>query len=125
MPECNELIYHMCSRTEWELAARSGVYFGSSQDVVDGFIHFSTAAQLKESARRHRSGQNDLVLLTVDAHALGTALRWEPSRAGALFPHLYDRLPISAVRSVADLPLGADGVPLVSAALVGFQESTG
>jgi uncharacterized protein (DUF952 family) len=114
----------MCLRPEWELAMQSGVYSGSSQDRADGFIHFSTAAQLPESARRHRSGQQGLVLLTVDANALGTALRWEPSRAGELFPHLYGALPISAVRSVNDLPLGSDGVPLVTIALANSTGSS-
>jgi uncharacterized protein (DUF952 family) len=117
MPAPQQLIYHMCLRPEWELAVHSGVYSGSSQDRADGFIHFSTASQLPQSARRHRSGQKNLVLLTVDAQALGEALRWEPSRGGALFPHLYAALPVSEVRSVVDLPLGADGVPLVSIAL--------
>ncbi len=108
-----DVIYHMCLREEWELAVPSGVYAGSSQDRADGFIHFSTAEQLPESARRHRMGQAGLVLLTVDPHILGEALRWEPSRRGALFPHLYGTLPLSAVRSVCDMPLDADGVPLL------------
>jgi uncharacterized protein (DUF952 family) len=125
MPAPQQLIYHMCLRPEWELAVHSGVYSGSSQDRADGFIHFSTAAQLPQSARRHRSGQKDLVLLAVDAQALGEALRWEPSRGGALFPHLYGALPVSAVRSVADLALGADGVPLISIALANSSGSTG
>ena len=107
-----DLIYHMCLREEWELAVQAGVYTGSSQDRADGFIHFSTAEQLPQSARRHRRGQAGLVLLAVDPHVLGEALRWEPSRQGALFPHLYGTLPISAVRSVCDMPLDADGVPL-------------
>jgi uncharacterized protein (DUF952 family) len=105
------VIYHMCRREEWELAAQSGTYAGSSQDRADGFIHFSTAEQLPESARRHRSGQAGLVLLAVATDILGEALRWEPSRHGALFPHLYGTLPISAVCSVRDMPLNADGVP--------------
>ena len=108
-----ELIYHMCLRQEWELAVRSGAYAGSSQDRADGFIHFSTAAQLPESARRHRMGQAGLVLLAVDPRVLGQALRWEPSRHGALFPHLDGTLPLSAVSSVCDIPLGGDGVPLL------------
>jgi uncharacterized protein (DUF952 family) len=106
-----DVIYHMCVRQEWELAVQSGTYAGSSQDRADGFIHFSTAEQLPESARRHRSGQAGLVLLAVDPHMLGEALRWEPSRHGALFPHLYGTLPLSAVCSVRDMPLNADGVP--------------
>jgi uncharacterized protein (DUF952 family) len=108
-----DLIYHMCLREEWQSALQSGAYAGSSQDRADGFIHFSTAGQLPESARRHRRGQAGLVLLAVDPQRLGGALRWEPSRQGALFPHLYGALPLSAVRSVQDMPLGADGVPLV------------
>jgi uncharacterized protein (DUF952 family) len=107
------LIYHMCLREEWELAVQSGAYTGSSQDRADGFIHFSTAGQLPQSARRHRSGQVGLVLLAVDSHVLGNALRWEPSRHGALFPHLYGTLPLSAVSSVRDMALGPDGVPLL------------
>jgi uncharacterized protein (DUF952 family) len=115
IPNMNEdmphLIYHMCRRAEWEQALASGAYAGSSQDRADGFIHFSTAAQLPESARRHRSGQAGLVLLAVDPQLLGEHMRWEPSRQGTLFPHLYGILPVSAVRWVRDLPLGADGVP--------------
>lgn len=105
----------MCLRQEWELALQSGTYAGSSQDRADGFIHFSTAEQLPESARRHRSGQAGLVLLAVEPHILGRALRWEPSRHGALFPHLYGTLPLSAVCSVRDMALNADGVPLLPA----------
>lgn len=109
------MIYHMCRREEWEAALRAGTYAGSSQDLADGFIHFSTAEQLPGSARKHRAGQTGLVLLVVDPRVLGAALRWEPSRNGGLFPHLYGTLPLSAVRSVHDLPLGADGVPILPA----------
>jgi uncharacterized protein (DUF952 family) len=108
-----ELIYHMCRREEWEAALACGAYAGSSQDVGDGFIHFSTAEQLPESARRHRAGQRGLVLLAVDAEMLGEALRWEASRRGALFPHLYGTLPISAARWVQDLSCDADGLPVL------------
>ena len=124
MPNAGELIYHMCLRPEWELARLTGVYTGSSQDRADGFIHFSTAAQLPESARRHRTGQTDLMLLAVDPHDLGESLRWEPSSQGALFPHLYGPLPLLSVRSVAELPLAADGVPLVAMALASIASAS-
>lgn len=104
-------IFHMCRRDEWERAAAAGAYSGSSQDRADGFIHFSTARQLPESAAKHRRGQAGLLLLTVDPAALGAALKWEPSRGGALFPHLYGPLPVAAVVRVDPLPLDAAGVP--------------
>jgi uncharacterized protein (DUF952 family) len=103
------MIYHICRREEWAAAESAGDYGGSSQDRADGFIHFSGADQVKASAARHRAGQDGLVLLTVEAAALGDALKWEPSRGGALFPHLYGPLPVAAVRRVDDLPLGPDG----------------
>jgi uncharacterized protein (DUF952 family) len=103
------VIYHICRRAEWDAAARAGAYAGSSQDAADGFIHFSTAEQVKASAAKHRAGQIGLVLVAVDADRLGPALKWEPARGGALFPHLYGPLPLSAVLAVHDLPLGADG----------------
>jgi uncharacterized protein (DUF952 family) len=102
-------IYHICKAKEWHAANATGLYPGSSQDEADGFIHFSTSEQVVESAAKHRAGQDGLVLIEVDAAALGPALRWEPSRRGALFPHLYGALPIAAVRRVWPLPLGADG----------------
>jgi uncharacterized protein (DUF952 family) len=102
-------IYHICRRDEWSRATAAGCYDGSSQDAADGFIHFSTAAQVVESAARHRAGQPDLVLVAVDPGKLGTALRWEKSRRGELFPHLYGPLPLDAVLRVDDLPLGPGG----------------
>ena len=102
-------IYHICRRDEWQAALARGRYDGSSQDEADGFIHFSTAGQVAESAAKHRAGQPGLILLTVDSALLGSTLRWEPARGGALFPHLYGALPLEAVVSVDDLPLGADG----------------
>ena len=103
------LIYHMCWRAEWQAAEQAGVYRGSSQDLADGFIHFSTAAEIEGSAAKHRAGQDDLVLIAVDPAALGPALRWEPARGGALFPHLYGALPLDSVRWTKPLPLGASG----------------
>ena len=102
-------IFHICRRDEWDAARVVGVYAGSSQDAADGFIHFSTAQQVVASAAKHRAGQAGLVLIEVAADALGNALKWEPSRGGALFPHLYGSLPVAAVGRVVDLPLGADG----------------
>jgi uncharacterized protein (DUF952 family) len=102
-------IYKICTAAEWREAERAGAYRGSIVDRRDGFIHFSTAAQAAETAARHFVGQRDLVLLTVDAEALGEHLKWEPSRGGALFPHLYGELPLSAVRRVDPLPLDASG----------------
>ncbi len=111
-------IYHICRREEWEKAQAAGRYGGSSQDAADGFIHFSTAAQVEESAARHRAGQSGLVLLAVDPEALGAALKWEPSRQGALFPHLYGELPLAALRGAWDLPLGPNSRHVFPAAVL-------
>ena len=106
----DKVIYHMCRADEWAAAEKSGTYDGSSQDQADGFIHFSTRAQVWTSAAKHRAGQDNILLLEVDADALGTALKWEASRGRALFPHLYGPLPVSAATSVTPLSLDADGV---------------
>lgn len=105
----DSLIYHVCRREELERARATGGYGGSSQDQADGFIHFSSAAQVVASVARHRAGQDGLVIVEVDAARLGGALRWEPSRGGALFPHLYGVLPMEAITRIADLPRGPDG----------------
>jgi len=91
------MIYHMCRAEEWQAAGCAGIYHGSSQDRADGFIHFSTAAQLAGTAAKHFAGLSGLMLLAVDGATLGAALRWEPSRGGELFPHLYAALSLSAV----------------------------
>ena len=109
MVNSRQPIYHMCRLTEWQAAEAEGFYRGSSQDAADGFIHFSTAAQVAASAAKHRAGQTGLVLLSVDPVALGEALRWEPARDGDLFPHLYGPLPVTGVTRADDLPLGPDG----------------
>jgi uncharacterized protein (DUF952 family) len=150
-------IYKLLTRAEWEAARAEGVYRGSAHDKRDGFIHFSTAAQLAETARRHFSGVADLVLLAIDIERLhslpsscpspargedtvlhdtalkrgrgsgnsapsplagegwgeGGPLRWEPSRGGDLFPHLYVDLPIAAVKGERPLALGEDGAPIL------------
>jgi uncharacterized protein (DUF952 family) len=103
------IIYKICTTAEWRAAESVGVFRGSAVDRRDGFIHFSTAEQVAETAARHFAGQRDLVLVSVDAAALGERLKWEPSRGGALFPHLYGELALTAVREVAPLPLDAAG----------------
>jgi uncharacterized protein (DUF952 family) len=102
-------IYKICAAAEWREAEAAGVFRGSAVDHRDGFIHFSTAEQVAETARRHFAGQRDLVLVSVDPAALGDRLRFEPSRGGALFPHLYGPLELAAVLRIEPLPLGADG----------------
>jgi len=108
-PTSHTLIYKICPESLWREAEQAGVFRGAPVDHADGFIHFSTAAQVRETAARHFAGQNDLLLVSVDAEALGAALKWEPSRGGALFPHLYAPLALAAVRKVESLPLGVDG----------------
>jgi uncharacterized protein (DUF952 family) len=102
-------IYHVCKLEEWDVAQELGRYSGSSQDKADGFIHFSGCAQVHGSVAKHRAGQDGLVLLEVDSTSLGEALKWEPSRGGALFPHLYSDLPLTAVTRTAVLVLMEDG----------------
>jgi uncharacterized protein (DUF952 family) len=103
------LVYKICPASLWREAERLGRFRGSDVDRRDGFIHFSTAAQAFETAAKHFAGQGDLVLVCVDAVKLGKGLRWEASRGGALFPHLYGDLDLTAVRKVDALPLGPDG----------------
>jgi uncharacterized protein (DUF952 family) len=104
------LIYKILPLPLWQEAQRAGVFPGSEVDLRDGYIHFSTAEQAVETAAKHFAGQHDLVLLEVNADALGNALKWEPSRGGALFPHLYAPLDVKLVRKADPLPLGADGL---------------
>src|SRR5437667_3667077 len=102
------MIYHMCPAEAWMQALSRGRYTGGEDDRHDGLIHFSTAAQLAETARRHRRGQADLVLVAVDPARLGERLRWEESRDGQLFPHRYGPLSPAEATSVGPLPLGPD-----------------
>jgi uncharacterized protein (DUF952 family) len=97
-------IYKICEQASWRLAEQAGAYRGSAADMRDGFIHFSTAAQLAGTMAKHFSGQRELLLVAVDADALGAALQWEPSRGGELFPHLYAALPLTAVRWTRPVP---------------------
>ena len=103
------LIYKICPAALWRQAAAEGVFRGAPVDLADGYIHFSTAAQVRETAAKHFAGQRDLLLIAVEAEKLGASLKWEPSRGGAVFPHLYAPLELSTVTSVASLPLDDDG----------------
>ena len=106
-------IYKICPASAWREAERLGVYRGSADDARDGFIHFSNASQVAETARKHFAGQAGLFLIEVDADALGKALRWERSRNDELFPHLYGELDLGAVTGVLDLPARSDGTHVV------------
>jgi uncharacterized protein (DUF952 family) len=102
-------IYKISPASAWREAERQGVYRGSADDLRDGFVHFSSAAQVAETAKRHFSGQTGLFLIEVDADALGDSLRWEPSRNDEMFPHLYGELDLGAVTAVLSLRARSDG----------------
>jgi uncharacterized protein (DUF952 family) len=105
-------IYTMVRAADWRRAEAAGAYEGSADDRRDGFLHFSTAGQLRASAAKHRAGEPELLLVSVDTAALGETLRWEPAAGGkrpGLFPHLYGPLPLAAVCAVTPLPLLPDG----------------
>jgi uncharacterized protein (DUF952 family) len=103
------IIYKICDMALWREAERTQLFHGAGIDAQDGYIHFSSAGQVADTAAKHFAGVADLVLVAVDAQALGAALKWEPARGGALFPHLYGVMPLGAVRWVKPLPLAADG----------------
>ncbi|QTL02818.1 DUF952 domain-containing protein [Aquabacter sp. L1I39] len=109
MAATDSVVFKITPAAPWALAEAAGRFEGAPVDLADGYIHFSTADQVVETAAKHFAGQADLLLVAVDATLLGEGLRWEPSRGGALFPHLYGPLPLTAVRWVKPLPLGADG----------------
>jgi uncharacterized protein (DUF952 family) len=107
------LVYTLVRGGDWCAAQESGAYRGSADDARDGYLHFSTAAQLRATDAKHRRGEADLWLLAVDAATLGEALRWEPAAGGSrpgLFPHLYGVLPVACVIEAVPLPLRADGL---------------
>ena len=103
------LIFKIAPAALWREAEAQGEFRGAPVDVADGYIHFSTAEQVRETAAKHFAGKADLVLAAIQTELLGAALRYEPSRGGALFPHLYAPLPLDAVLWVKPLPLGGDG----------------
>ncbi|BAB52084.1 DUF952 domain-containing protein [Mesorhizobium japonicum] len=105
----SQFIYKITPQALWREAEASGRFTDAPIDVADGFIHFSTAAQVRETAAKHFSGQTDLLLVAIDDASLGDGLKYEISRGDALFPHLYGVLDLKAVKWVRPLPLGADG----------------
>lgn len=112
-----DIIYKIFPEALWREAEKAGRFDGAPIDLADGYIHFSTAEQVRETVAKHFDGQRDLLLVAVDAASLGGTLKWEVSRGGALFPHLYAPLGPSAVLWVRPLPLGADGVHVFPADL--------
>ena len=109
MPSRVRTIYKICHAAAWRAAEHAGKFAGAPVDRADGYIHFSAADQVEGTAAKHFAGQRELVLVAVDADALGPALKCEPSRGGALFPHLNGTLPLNAVRWTKPLPLGPAG----------------
>ncbi len=106
----SKTIYKICSKEEWEIACTKGCFEGAAIDLSDGYIHFSTASQVSQTARLHFTERKGLVLVAVAAKRLGDDLKWEAARGGELFPHLYATLDVDAVKSVTDLPVAEDGV---------------
>jgi len=110
-------VYKLLTRAEWSAAAATGLFEGSAVDLADGFIHFSTAAQAPETGRRYFAGVADLLIVGFEDEALGEDLKWEPSRGGDLFPHLYGTLPTALAVEVRDVALDADGAPMLDGLL--------
>ena len=106
-------VYKILPRASWDISVRAGFFPASQVDMIDGFIHLSTAAQAQETAARHFAGQEGLVIVGFDAADMGDSLRWEPSRNGALFPHLYGALDPTLAIETRPLSLDADGAPQV------------
>ncbi|MEG1029272.1 MAG: DUF952 domain-containing protein [Brevundimonas sp.] len=106
--------FKILSRADWRATLAEGAYDGSPVDHADGYIHLSAADQLAVTAAKHYAGQSDLMLVEVDLDALGETLVWEPSRGGALFPHIYGPLPVAATRGVRALSVSADGKMILS-----------
>ena len=103
------LIFKILTENQWRQLGNDGVFDGAPVDLADGFVHFSTAEQVRETAAKHFAGQRDLWLIACDSDSLDDALRWEPSRGGALFPHLYRQMLLAEVVWAKPLPLGPGG----------------
>jgi uncharacterized protein (DUF952 family) len=104
-----EAIYKIARVGEWEEAVQNGVFIGSADDKRDGFIHLSTATQVRGTCDKYFAAEDRFFLLAVDPDRLGPALKWEPSRGGENFPHLYGMLPLASILSVTEIRLRADG----------------
>lgn len=105
----SEPVFKICGQEEWRRAEAAGVYFGNADDARDGFIHLSAGDQVAGTLERHFAGRDDLLIVRIDAAALGDALKWEVSRGGALFPHLHGPLPMAAVQAVSPVESRQDG----------------
>ena len=105
----SRVIYRLCYRADWNQAEELGTYAGTATDRRDGFLHFSTAEQVADTARLHFTGASDLLMLEVPVSRLGPALKWEMSRSGQSFPHLYDTLAVDLVSGVVQIPLDEAG----------------
>ena len=116
-----QTIFKICNKLDWLSACENGVYRGSADDLRDGFIHFSSAEQLQGTVEKHFRGQSDLILVAFDASCLGSALKWEKSRGGALFPHLYDDLDPKTALWTEPMENGPDGVPVIPVARIATQ----
>ena len=110
-----KIIYKITPRTAWEEAQQKGQFEGAAIDLQDGYIHFSAADQVAETAAKHFAGQEDLLLVAVDTDTLGDALKWEVSRGGALFPHLYAHLEMQSVLWAKPMPLSENGQHILPA----------
>jgi len=104
-----EYIYKITTAALWDDAQTRGTLNGMPIDIADGYMHFSTASQLRETLSLHFKGQDGLMLLKVATETVATGLKWEPSRGGALFPHLYAPLPISQIAGATPISVNADG----------------
>jgi|SRR5215469_10181401 len=105
----DRIVYKVMPKAEHQQMQRDGVFHGSPVDIADGYIHLSSRCQLAATLDRHYSGVTGLMLVAVDLSRLGDTVRWEPARDGALFPHIYGRLPMEAVVSVTPVERAADG----------------
>lgn len=105
-----KLLLKIVSREEWATATASGLFRGAEIDLKDGYIHFSSTDQVVETAAKHFAGRDDLLLVAINEEKLGDSVRWETSRGGQLFPHLYSELPVNLVDHVWELPLNKEGL---------------